>query len=289
MAKKILLFGGSGLLGTELQKLLLQSDADILVPSHAEVDMNDYSSLEKMITREIPDMIINAAALINVNELEKDPLPGWEVNTFGAAAIARILAKHSLGTAYLFISTHQVFGNEKHFYTENDAPSPVNTYGSTKAMAERLVAEYFAGRDARLYIIRTSWIYAGVRPTFVDEVAKTILAGKDFDASIDQRANLIRAADLADAIVREFTNGTRGSGIYHIVNASDGENGISRFDIAAEICRILNIPASRNKKRSSDAIFVTKRPSAVLHNTKLPPMSDWREPLRDYILAQYGQ
>lgn len=289
MRKKVLLFGGSGLLGTELRTTLGGIDAEVLAPSSKEADMQDATSLERAIEAHKPDIIINVAALIDVNVLQKDPLPGWRINVFGASSIMRIIRERSLKTPYIFMSTNYVFGDTNKPCDENEKLSPLNVYGMTKAYAETLITHYGSSSEAPFYILRTGWIYSRVRRTFVDEVAKVLLEGNTFKAVVDQWGNLTSAVDLAQCIVREFVGSRKESGVYHIINAVENERiGISRYEIACEIADILGIPRARIEKTSSAEVFAAKRPSAVLRNTKLPPLRGWKEALGEYLHTQYG-
>lgn len=289
MRKKILLFGGSGLLGTELRAALGDIDAEVIAPSSREADMQDAASLERAIEAYRPGAIINLAALIDVNTLQKDQLPGWRINVFGAASIMRIIKERSLKAPYIFMSTNYVFGDTKTPCDESEKLAPLNVYGMTKAYAETLITHYGKAAEAPFYILRTGWIYSRVRPTFVDEVAKALLAGETFKAVVDQRGNLTSAVDLAQCVVREFVESQKGSGVYHIINTVRHEHaGISRYEIACEIADILGIPRGRIEKTSSAEVFAAKRPSAVLRNTKLPPLRDWKSALKEYLHMQYG-
>ena len=130
----ILLTGGSGLLGTELRKL----DANLMAPSHAELDICDAAAVAKTVAAYSPDVILHAAAITNNREIETSPAAALEVNIKGTVN----LAQACLGTRIrlVFLSTDYVYKGEKGNYTETDELSPVNLYAWTKLAGEAAVS-----------------------------------------------------------------------------------------------------------------------------------------------------
>src|SRR3989344_8918166 len=104
---KILLFGGSGMVGRELANAC--SAHTVVSPPRSRADITDASSVGRVVAEEKPDFIINAAAIIDVGALERDPALGKRVNTDGAANVARAAA--GAGIAHLFVSSSYVFGD----------------------------------------------------------------------------------------------------------------------------------------------------------------------------------
>lgn len=120
----ILLTGGSGLLGRELQKYI-----DCVAPTHAELDITD-SDLE------LPagvDCIVHAAAYTDVEGAERDHEACYRTNVIGTRNIA------GLGVPVVYISTEYAFDGERGGYAESDPPSPFNYYAVTKVLGEEAV------------------------------------------------------------------------------------------------------------------------------------------------------
>jgi len=275
---KILIFGGSGMLGRELVRAL--AEHDVVMPSRAAVDISDTSAVERIFDEEKPDFGINAAALIDVNAIEKNPAPAWRINAEGAGVVARAAAARAV--PQLFVSSSYVFADSVIAYPEDAERRPATEYGKTKAEGEDFVRT--CGSSSPWYVARTSWIYSPERDTFVDEVAQTLLRGESFDASV-QRGNPTYARDFATAVAAHFIDGDAESGIYHLVSA--GERGASRYEIAQEIARILDIPEINVLQK--DFPPAATRPSVTLKNTKLPPLPPWKESLRSYLMYKYRQ
>lgn len=127
----VLLLGGSGLLGRELQKLRKFD----WVPSHAELDISDYGSICRYFGTNwhLPDLIVNCAAHTAVEKAETDKDACYRTNVVGVRNLLRT------GIPVLQISTAYVFDGAKGDYKEGGAVNPLNYYALTKALAEEAV------------------------------------------------------------------------------------------------------------------------------------------------------
>ena len=161
MDEPILMTGGSGRLGTELQRLL----PDIVAPSHADLDITVAASVERALSEGRPRLVVHAAAYTAVGDAETDREACWRVNVEGTRTIAAACRRHDLPLVH--ISTDYVFWGDEGGYAEDDPPGPVrNYYALTK-----LVAEEAARAVAEHLVIRTSfrgrtWPY----PTAFDDL-----------------------------------------------------------------------------------------------------------------------
>src|SRR5512139_137535 len=117
----ILLTGGSGLLGQELQKHL-----KCYAPSHAEFDVTDPN----LVLPAGVDLIVHAAGYTDLVSAERNRTACYRTNVLGTLNVAR------LGVPVVYISTEYVFDGRKGLYREDDTPNPVNYYAVTKAMGE---------------------------------------------------------------------------------------------------------------------------------------------------------
>ena len=126
---KILLTGGSGLLGKELQKHIVCE-----APSHEELDITKIIDWPNKY-----DLIIHAAAYTDVAGAEREPSDCLDANVFGTLN----LLKAFRDTPFVLISSEY-------------AKDPINFYSKTKALAEELVERYGAGYEGiSTLIIRT--------------------------------------------------------------------------------------------------------------------------------------
>jgi dTDP-4-dehydrorhamnose reductase len=112
----------------------------------------------------------------------------WDVNVVGSAAVARA----AVGRRLIHLSTDLVFSGERGSYREDDEPAPVNSYGRSKAEAERRVAA--AHPDAT--IARTSLIYGGGEPGPQERLAR-----ENRRFFVDEVRSPVQLGDLADAVL----------------------------------------------------------------------------------------
>jgi dTDP-4-dehydrorhamnose reductase len=137
----------------------------------------------------------------------------WDVNVVGSAAVARAAAPRRL----VHLSTDLVFSGEHGRYREEDEPAPVNSYGRSKAEAERRVA---AAHPAAT-IVRTSLIYGGG-----EEGPQERLARENRRFFVDELRSPVQIGDLAEAILELLPLDVPGP--LHLGGADD----VSRFDFA---------------------------------------------------------
>jgi len=289
--KTILLFGGGGMLGCEFTDALKNGNVYHLVaPRHTEVDIAEFDHVLAVIRSCSPDIVINCAAEIRVDDIEKNPGAAMRTNAEGPQNIARALCEASRkDTTLIHISTGDVFGQDKGFpYHEDVVPQPINAYARSKLLGEQAIAQYANG--IRYAIVRTSWLYSKYRPSFVDKMVLGLQNNETVSAFGDQIGNPTWAKHLAETCVAEFVNKQFDAGIYHAINTVSSENGgLCRYDFVSEIARIMNKPARRVARVSMSDIVTAPRPKrAILANTKLPALPDWHDAISEFLKTAYG-
>jgi dTDP-4-dehydrorhamnose reductase len=129
----VLLTGGRGRLGTELQKHL-----SLITPSSQELDITRPDTIQQAIISHNPNLLVHAAAYTNVSGAETDRASCWKVNVEGTRNMVRAALNHSLPLIY--ISTDYVFWGDTGGYKEDDPLGPVrNYYALSKLAAEEVV------------------------------------------------------------------------------------------------------------------------------------------------------
>jgi dTDP-4-dehydrorhamnose reductase len=154
---KILLTGGTGQVGYELQTTL-KPLGEIWAPGRDEFDLANPESLRAKIQAYQPDLIVNPAAYTAVDQAESEPDLAWTINAEAPQVMAE--EAHKLNIPLIHYSTDYVFdGTKTEPYTEDDEPNPLNVYGKTKLEGERAIQQ---AHDQYL-ILRTSWVYSPTR------------------------------------------------------------------------------------------------------------------------------
>jgi len=130
----VVVIGGSGTLGKELQKL----DSSLICPTREQVDIRNIRKIEEFVKIYTPDVIINAAAIIDNRAIEKDCIEAIETNIIGAANMAIVCFRYNIRLVY--ISSDYVYSDGSHGnYKESDPLLPFNLYTWTKLGGEASV------------------------------------------------------------------------------------------------------------------------------------------------------
>lgn len=214
--KKILIFGGAGLVGSKFIEKYSQ-DFEIKAPKADEVDILKKDQISKEVEDFNPDSIINFAAYTNVEEAEiqKDDQEGvcFQVNVTGAKNVAFVCK--DFGKNLIHISTEYVFDGTKDVapYIEEDTPNPVNWYGATKLYGEDYVLE----SGCKSCIIRISMPFSPHYPLKKDIARfffESLKNGQSVKAVEDQRITPILVSDIASALKVLLEKNSLG--LYHV-------------------------------------------------------------------------
>ncbi len=222
---RVLIAGCKGQLGTSLQEALVGHD--LLGVDLPEQDITDPVSIIDTVIDYRPDVVINAAALTDVDGCQGNPELAYRVNALGAQNMA--LACERSGVAMVQVSTNDVFdGRMGRPYYEWDTPSPQSVYAQSKAAGEFYVRTLLQ----RFYIVRTAWLYARGGSNFVTKIMAAADKHGALKVVTDEVSAPTYAPDLAQAIAQLIE--TEHYGIYHFTNS-----GIcSRHEWA---CKILEL------------------------------------------------
>ena len=228
----ILLFGGTGQVGFELQRALAPV-ATLRVPgfgAHPRVDFCDFAKLEECVAAFSPDVVINAAAYTAVDKAESERDLATRINAEAPGVLARAAAKTN--AAIIHYSTDYVFDGQGHGYRgENESTAPLNHYGASKLAGELAVA----AENPRHLILRTSWVYATHGKNFPKTILRLAASRDTLSVVADQMGAPTGAPLLADATTQALLalqHGKGACGLYHLV--ASGET--SWHELAMFLC-----------------------------------------------------
>ena len=129
---KILVTGSDGLVGTNILPDL-SKQFDIIPVTEEQWDILNKNMGEEIIRAHQPDVLINLAAITNVDGCEDAPELAYRVNAEGAGLLAHLCKENNV--KLLHFSTDYVFdGMNTRPYTEKDAPNPLSVYGRSKLL-----------------------------------------------------------------------------------------------------------------------------------------------------------
>jgi dTDP-4-dehydrorhamnose reductase len=244
--KKVLVVGANGLLGQKITELLLRGSMyEVLVTSvepaplrplqsaeYRRLDITSRKDVRAAIGELAPDVIVNAAAMTNVDACEHDRELAWKINVEGLENLAEAARKS--GSRIIHISTDYVFDGKSGPYSENDRPEPLNYYGKTKLASENVLRT----SDVPSLIVRTIVLYGympGTRPNFALWLVDSLEKNLPVRVVDDQTGNPTLVDDLAYGIMAGIDLGR--TGFYHIA----GRDIVSRYEFARQLARVFGL------------------------------------------------
>tara|TARA_B100000287_G_scaffold246842_2_gene232029 strand:- start:6226 stop:6993 length:768 start_codon:yes stop_codon:yes gene_type:complete len=159
---RILITGGSGLLGKQLIFMLENgwsdpvptnnvddSKFDYYAPSSSECNIMDSSSVSRVMMKYKPTIVIHCAAVAKFKVVEEQPIKALLTNVVGTCNIISSCQslnfqkiKGSDDVKLVYISTDHLFDGQKGNYTTEDRINPLSKYAKTKAAGELAVRTY---------------------------------------------------------------------------------------------------------------------------------------------------
>ena len=229
MKHRILLFGGSGQIGWELQRTLT-SMGEVHLVSRSAVDLgNQHCDLRPLFDEFRPTVVVNAAAYTAVDTAETERESADRLNAeFPAQLAAEAKSQDALLVDY---STDYVFdGRKPEGYSENDETSPVNYYGLTKLKGLQAIQS----SGCRHLVFRVTWVYSSRRSNFLKTILRLIRTRDSLNVIDDQLGVPTSARWVAEMTAMSLLLMDRGVGSEGVFNlVPSGET--SWFGFAQEI------------------------------------------------------
>lgn len=278
-----MILGKKGMLGKELVRVFAREDYVAYDSSELDITKQD-AVFERLMTVQ-PEVVINATGYTAVDQAETEEEHALSVNGYAVGVLAK--ACREIDATLVHFSTDYVFaGNKKDGYSEEDATKPINAYGRSKELGEKLLIEEMGVMDESMqkegdfFLIRTSWLYGKYGKNFVDTILKMGTEKKMLKVVGDQHGRPTYAGDLAQQVKWLLQSNEYPSGIYHVTN----EGTTTWFELAKEIFRLAKLNVTVLPCTSAEYVRAAKRPQySALINTKLPALRGWKEALKDYL------
>lgn len=273
---KLWIVGSNGQVGMALNELVEPLDIEVLNTDKEEIDITNTNDVIRFGEINRPDVIINCAAITNLDECANDRDQAYRVNALGPRNLCIVARK--IGAKVIQLSTDDVFdGTNSQPYNEFDRPNPKTVYGCSKKAGEDYVKEF----THKHFIIRSNWVYGKNGTNFVNEFLnydKTILK-----VAGDQLGSPTSAKDLARAIL--YLMKTNEYGTYHITC----KGVCSRYEFALALKEKTNRKIELEEVKAKNIENGVTRPAyAVLDNFILRlvnefTMPDWKTSLAEYL------
>lgn len=239
--------------------------------------------------RRFYDLVFNCAAVTDVDRCEKEPESARLTNALGVKFLASACALHRM--PFLHISTNYVFaGTARRNFTERDLTNPCSAYGVTKCEGE-----YYALNLAPYsVVIRTSWIFGGVKRDFVNHFLEKLRSLDQVPVVAEPVACLTYVKDLAEAIepivVGELWPAVKRSRTFHRVYHLTNAGPCTRYDLLLKMKKILKT-GNRVRKIPSHELqsWLAVRPRfSALSNQRYrrrfgKKLRRWEDALEEYL------
>lgn len=304
---KIILTGATGLIGSRFFDLLKTKYEIAPLSSSFGVDITDKSRVSKFLNEKNPQLILHMAAKTNVDACEEDKegdvkrllksdivkdklfypenidptefkgsLSAFGINVVGTKNLSDWAAENE--RKMIYISTDFVFDGEQNIpYTEEDPPLPVDWYGETKLMGEKVIT-------GNALITRISFPFGHKSPIKKDliwTIVDLLSTKPEVSLVVDQ----IITPTLIDDIVGglDFLISNNVSGLYNLC----GNNFLSPYDIGLAVAREFGFNETKITTTTRQKLYEdrARRPFKVmLKNDKLKnlgfEMTDFFEALK---------
>ena len=275
-----LVVGARGMLGRDIAAALSDTHR-VMAWDIDEIDITDRSRTVEQIAAAGPEVVVNAAAFVDLEACETDPDRAWLVNAVGAGHVAQ--GAEAAEASLVYISTDYVFdGAAESDYDEVAPPNPLNHYGRSKLAGERLSLS----SCMRTCAVRTAWLFGHAPGNYVARV----LNAADRDGAVrmpdDQVESPTYTGDLAAAIARLIA--CRATGIVHVTS----RGACTRAEFAAEVLRQAGRAEPVEVVEPRSAGRYARRPARpvldcrlyrLLTGAELPP---WREGIGRYLARE---
>jgi len=264
---------------------VLATDIDVNEPWLEHGDVIDFQEISEKASKFKPDLIINLAALTDLEHCEQNPEITWKTNALGAENMALISKK--LNAAHIYVSTAGIFDGKKEYYNDFEQPNPISIYAKSKYYGEVIVEKMLDN----YFIFRAGWMMGGgikKDKKFIKKIFQQILYGKKQLFVVDDKLGTpTYTVNFAEAMFEIVQ--TELFGLYNMVC----EGSCSRYEVALEFIKLLEL----EKEIKIDIVdsdyfkgeyFAPRPNSEKLLNLKLSSrginyMKDWKECLSDYV------
>ena len=252
MTKKLFILGIGGLTGSKLAVLakndfkiygsynLRNPKLDFVVSF--KLDITDKLKAKEILSSIKPDIILNACALNNVDYCENHKEETKKINIDAVDDMVKI--SDMIGSKFIHLSSDSVFdGTKKTPYTEKDVSKPINVYGYTKMVGEKLVL-----KNSQNLVVRASVLYgclpkilssipsSSMKPTnFAQWLITKLRSKEEIKIITDEYSSPI----IVDDFARSILHLARGNynGIFH----SAPNIQINRYDFSIRLAKFLNL------------------------------------------------
>jgi dTDP-4-dehydrorhamnose reductase len=229
---RVYLTGASGFVGSNIERVFGAHGAELVTPSHEDVDLTDGPVVMRSVDASRPDAIVHSAIWNDIVGMTRDRRRAWDA--YVGATQNVVDASNAVGAHVMLVSTDWVFDGTQGPADETTPPNPINLYGFLKAQSE-LVVSLRAERGTVARIAGVQGVHWS-RPNtprsqdagfgyFVASLVDALSAGERFtvwdDPRLNMRATPTLASDAAELMWRALERET--TGVLHCVGGEHAD------------------------------------------------------------------
>jgi dTDP-4-dehydrorhamnose reductase len=292
--KVVLVFGGSGLLGVHCEHVLKNNYEVVLTYNSNPIQsknslrfnaLEKIETLDRLLEKYRPEIIINALALVTVDGCESNPSLAERINVGFVSNLVTSMRKNSLTETHLVqISSDSVYGQQKKTVTrpwvETDKMNPISVYARTKLKSE-IEANQHSGPVS---VLRTA--FYGINPNSTKSLLWWIIENAQNNKEMDGWENIYFSPISATYLVKTIQMMIEKSisGIYNIASS----DSCNKFDFVESVCEVIGHPVTINRVSSNSEQRSSIRPEFTVLNTQkllaITPLElYWRKDLDIYL------
>ncbi len=291
MAARTLILGSGGRLGSALAREWQKSGETITGFARRDLDLSNLETLRQTLEPLDFDVLVNCAALTNVDYCETHEAEAHRINAEAVRVIGEVCARK--GARCLHISTDYVFdGAARTPYSEEDPALPISIYGASKLAGEEALLE----TSPNHLNVRVSWVFGPDRPSFVDQILQRAIEQDHAAAISDKWAVPTYTLDVAQ-LLYPFLREVKEGGVLHLCNGGEctwQEYGQFALDCAVKAGVELKARTVGALKMADLKAFVAKRPPyTVMSTKKLTRLTGseprhWQQAVESYVMKSWA-
>ena len=254
----LLLLGANGQLGTDICREFEKNKPDFSLTNwtRAELDISNLAEIQAKLTSHSFDILMNCTGYHKTDEVESHADKAFLINAFAVREMAKVC--HEKKTRFVHVSTDYVFGGgeEREPLTEKNNPAPLNVYGASKLMGEKLAL--INHHDTIIFRVASLFGIAGASGkggNFVETMIRLAKEKGKISVVNDQVMSPTSTAEVA-RILFCFLKSQGVAGTYHVVNSGQA----TWYEFAKKIIEKTKITAVVDPIASSQFPTIAMRP-----------------------------
>ena len=276
---RYLVIGKNGQLGREfLRKLDEMANAEVTAVGRKECDISNLKQVLDIFSTVKPDIVVNCAAYNFVDKAEEDYVSAIKVNGLGVRNLA--FASNKYRAFLVHFSTDYVFDGTKRngLYTEEDTPNPLNEYGKSKLIGEKLLRE----ETDNFLLFRVSWVYGDGKQNFIYKLLSWAKDREYLLISHNEVSVPTSTRTIVEITFKALDAGLKG--LYHLTNSGYA----SRYEWAKKVLQIKGIKKVIYPVSNEVFNLAAKRPEfSAMNNNKLAKILGTEIPWWEYELERF--